>query len=162
MSYWIVVTFDDPVRAGQVRDEIMSMQKESQISLDDSAVVVKDADGKIHVHNEMDSGVKTGAIGGSLVGVLIGGLLFPIAGLLVGALAGAGIGALAHVGVDKKFLKEVEEGMQPNSSALFLIVRGANPGPAITVLGQFKGKIYHTSLSDEDERDLRKAMEGKF
>ena len=162
MSYWIVVTFDDPARAGQVRDEITSMQKESQISLDDSAVVVKDADGKIHVHNEMDSGVKTGVIGGSLVGVLIGGLLFPIAGLLVGALAGAGIGALAHVGVDKKFLQDVEESMQPNSSALFLIVRGANPGPVITVLSQFKGKIYHTSLSDEDEKALRNAMEGKF
>jgi len=162
MSYWIVVTFDDPARAGQVREEIGAMQKESQLSLDDSAVVVKDAEGKIHVHNEMDRGVKTGAVGGSLLGLLIGGLLFPIAGILVGALVGGGIGALANLGVDKKFVKEVEAALAPNSSALFLIVRAADPGPAISVLSQFKGKIYHTSLSDEDEKALRKAMEGKF
>jgi uncharacterized membrane protein len=162
MSTWIVVTFDDAEEAGKVREEISMMQKESGLSLDDSAVVVKDAEGKIHVHNEMDRGTKIGAIGGGMLGLLITTLIFPIGGLILGALAGAGIGSLANLGIDKKFIKEVEAELQPNSSALFLVVRGDNPSTAITTLSQFKGKIYHTSLSDEDEKTLRKAMEGKF
>lgn len=160
MSYWIVVTFDDPDEAGKVRQQIASEEKEGYISLDDSAVVVKDAEGKAHVKNEMDKGVKAGAIGGSLVGLLIAGLLFPIAGIVLGALAGGGIGALMGKGVDKKFVKDVEASMQPNTSALFLIVRDDDPGPTIAALSQYKGKIYHTSLPEDVEKELRKSMEG--
>jgi uncharacterized membrane protein len=161
MSTWIVVTFDDAAEAGQVRDKIASMQKEAGLSLDDSAVVVKDAEGKIHVQNQVDRGVKVGAISGGMIGLLVTTLIFPIGGLVLGALAGAGIGALANLGIDKKFIKEVEASLQPNSSALFLIVRD-NPNAAITALSEFKGNIYQTSLSDEDEKTLRRAMEGKF
>ena len=162
MATWIVVTFDDAEEAGKVRQQISTMEKQAGLSLDDSAVVVKDAEGKIHVHNEMDRGTKIGAIGGGMIGLLVTTLIFPIGGLILGALAGAGIGSLANLGIDKKFIKDVEASLQPNSSALFLVVRGDNPSPAITALSQFKGKIYHTSLSDEDEKTLRKAMEGKF
>jgi uncharacterized membrane protein len=161
MSTWIVVTFDDAAEAGQVRDKIASMQKDAGLSLDDSAVVVKDAEGKIHVQNQVDRGVKVGAISGGMIGLLVTTLIFPIGGLVLGALAGAGIGALANLGIDKKFIKEVEASLQPNSSALFLIVRD-NPNAAITALSEFKGQIYQTSLSDEDEKTLRRAMEGKF
>jgi uncharacterized membrane protein len=161
MATWIVVTFDDAEEAGKVRQQISSMEKHAGLSLDDSAVVVKDAEGKIHVQNQMDRGTKVGAISGGMIGLLVTTLIFPIGGLVLGALAGAGIGALANLGIDKKFIKEVEAALEPNSSALFLIVRD-NPNAAITALSEFKGKIYQTSLSDEDEKTLRKAMEGKF
>ena len=161
MATWIVITFDTAEEAGKVRQEISTMQKETGLSLDDSAVVVKDAEGKIHVQNQMDRGTKVGAISGGMIGLLVTTLIFPIGGLVLGALAGAGIGALANLGIDKKFIKEVEASLEPNSSALFLIVRD-NPNAAIGTLSQFKGKIYQTSLSDEDEKALRQAMEGKF
>jgi len=161
MATWIVVTFDGAEEAGKVRQQISSMEKQAGLSLDDSAVVVKDAEGKIHVQNQMDRGTKVGAISGGMIGLLVTTLIFPIGGLVLGALAGAGIGALANLGIDKKFIKEVEAALEPNSSALFLIVRD-NPNAAITALSEFKGKIYQTSLDDEDEKTLRKAMEGKF
>ena len=161
MATWIVVTFDGAEEAGKVRQQISTMEKQAGLSLDDSAVVVKDAEGKIHVQNQMDRGTKVGAISGGVIGLLVTTLIFPIGGLVLGALAGAGVGALANLGIDKKFIKEVEAALEPNSSALFLIVRD-NPNAAIGTLSQFKGKIYQTSLSDEDEKTLRKAMEGKF
>ena len=161
MATWIVVTFDGTEEASKVRQQISTMEKQAGLSLDDSAVVVKDAEGKIHVQNQMDRGTKVGAISGGMIGLLVTTLIFPIGGLVLGALAGAGIGSLANLGIDKKFIKEVEAALQPNSSALFLIVRN-NPAPAVGVLSQFKGKIYQTSLSDEDEKALRQAMEGKF
>ena len=68
MSYLIVVTFDDPDEAGKVRHTLSSVQDTGYLSLDDSAIVVKDEEGKVHLKNEVDRGVKVGAVGGSAIG----------------------------------------------------------------------------------------------
>ncbi|NJN80918.1 MAG: DUF1269 domain-containing protein [Caldilineaceae bacterium] len=158
MSNIIVLTFDNAEEAGKVRDAIHQQQKQHQIALDDSAVVVKDENGKIHVKNEMDRGVKVGIVGGSLLGLLIAGVFFPFAGLALGALGGAGVGALADLGVQKKFVKEVGEALGPNTSAIFLIFRGGNPAAAVAALKPYKGEVYHTSLDPEDEETLRRVL----
>ena len=44
MSNLVVVVFDDENEAGEVRDALREQQKSGNLSLDDSAVVVKDAD----------------------------------------------------------------------------------------------------------------------
>ena len=53
---------------------------------------------------------------------------------------------------------EVQDSLEPNSSALFIIVREADPSAAVAALSAYKGKIYHTSLPSEAEETLRKAM----
>ena len=158
MSNLIVLTFDDADEAGQVREAIHRGQKENQISLDDSAVVVCDENGKIHVKNEVDRGVKIGALGGGALGLLIGGLFFPVAGILMGVLGGMGVGALADLGVQKDFVKEVSAKLTPNTSALFLIVRDANPAAVVAALKPYKGEGYHTSLDPEDEETVRRVL----
>ncbi|MGD9317584.1 MAG: hypothetical protein PVG56_12155, partial [Anaerolineae bacterium] len=60
MSHLVVVSFDNAEEAAKVRETLRSVQKSDYLSLDDSAVIVKDKDGKIHVKNEMDRGVKVG------------------------------------------------------------------------------------------------------
>jgi uncharacterized membrane protein len=42
-----VITFDDEQQAGQVRESIRKLQDSGSMSLDDSAVIVKDQNGKI-------------------------------------------------------------------------------------------------------------------
>ena len=155
MSNLIVIVFDDPEEAGEVRKTIKSIQGGGYIRLDDSAVVVKDAKGKFHVKNEMDRGVKVGAIGGGLLGLLIGSVFFPFAGLLIGALAGAGLGAAVKLGISQSFVKEVAESMENETSALFIIVRDSDPDMAIAALKPYKGKLLQTTLSPEDEENLR-------
>jgi uncharacterized membrane protein len=159
MSNLLVVAFDNEEEAGKLRESLKAHS--DQISLDDSAVVVKDKDGEIHVKDQVDRGVTIGAVGGGALGLLIGGLLFPVGGLLIGALGGAVVGKLMDTGVDKKFIDEVGETLQPGTSALFLIVREANPNVALAVLRPYQGKILQTSLSPEAEEEVRRLLSSR-
>lgn len=162
MSNLFVLTFDNPDEAAQVRETMRSAQRADYMSLDDSAVLIRDEDGKYHVKNEMDRGVKIGAVGGGLLGLLIGGLFFPVAGLLVGALAGGLVGASAGVGLDKKFIQEVKDEMEPGTSALFLIVREANADVAVAALKPYKGTVRYTTLDPDDEKGLRRILKKRI
>jgi uncharacterized membrane protein len=156
MSNLIVITFDNEEEAGKVHEALK--EQAANINLDDSAVVVKDAEGEVHVKNEVDRGVAVGAVGGGALGLLIGGLLFPIGGLVLGVLAGALVGKMLDMGVDKKFVEDVSEHLQPGTSALFIIVREANPNVALAALRPYKGKVIQTSLPPEAEAELRRIL----
>ena len=161
MSNLIVIVYDDPNGAFAMRDALKSVAHMGKTSLDDSAVVVKDADGKVHVKHQMDRGVKIGAVGGGFLGLLLAGIFFPIGGLVIGAIAGGLIGASTDMGISHKFVKQVSEEIKPNSSALFVIVRDTDPAIALSALRQHKGtgKLYQTTLAPEDEEQVRKAIE---
>jgi uncharacterized membrane protein len=155
MAHLIAIVFDNMEEAAQVRETLRKGQKSDLITLDDSAIVVRDEEGKLHVKNEVDRGVKIGALWGSLIGLLIGGLFFPFWGLAMGVLGGAAIGRMVgdHVGQD--FVKEVGETMQPGSSAIFYIFRQGDVDAAVAALRPYKGKVVHTTLSTEAEESLR-------
>ena len=161
MSNLIVIIYDDPNGAFAMRDTLKSVQHMGKIGLDDSAVVMKDADGKVHVKHQMDRGVKIGAVGGGVLGLLLASVFFPIGGIIIGAIAGGLIGKSADLGISHKFVDEVKEELKPNSSALFVIVRDADPAIALSALRQHKGtgKLYQSTLAQEDEEQLRKAIE---
>jgi len=161
MSNLIVIIYDDPDGAVAMKNALKSVQQMGRINLDDSAVVVKDADGKVHVKHQMDRNVKIGAAGGGFLGLLLAGIFFPVGGLIIGAIAGGLIGASTDSGISHKFVNEVKEELQPNSSALFVIVRDADPAIALSALRQHKGtgKLYQTTVTGEEEEQLRKAIE---
>jgi len=158
MTSLVVMTYDDMDEAERVRDDISKGEHQGYMSLDDSAVIVKDQEGKVHVKNQVDRGVKVGAVGGGLLGLLIGVFFFPVGAVVLGALGGALIGKFADMGVDKKFINEVSDSLKPGSSALFIIIRNAEPAYAIGVLEKYKGTVYHTNLPTELEDELRKEM----
>lgn len=158
MSNLIVVKFDNLDDAGRLRQTLKDVEKSGALKLDDTAVIVKDADGKVRVNDEIDRGVKVGAIGGGLLGMLLM-FWFPIAGLAIGAAGGALVGKLVDMGIDRKFVDDVSEAMQPGSSALFAIVSGGRPETAIAAIEPYRGTLYHTSLPSDLEESLRRALQ---
>lgn len=158
MSNLVVITFDNAEEAGKVRESLRSLEKQGLLNLDDSAVIVKDAEGKVHVKNQTDRGVVIGAVSGGFLGLLIASIFFPFAGILGGALVGAVVGKMADLGVDQKFVQEISLALKPDSSAIFVMVRQANPAAVVAALKPYQGQVHQTSLPTEAEEELRRIL----
>jgi uncharacterized membrane protein len=153
MSDVIAVTFDSSDEAEAALRTIRSLEHGGKVQPSDTAVVRKDQDGKVTIHNEMASGTE----GGIAVGAVLGGLLFvvfPLAGIAAGAVAGGLIGRAAAPGIDDKWVKEVADGLPLGGSALFLQLRGGDTGLIIGALHQHHGKVFQTTLPDEVTESL--------
>src|SRR5262245_2292254 len=158
MSTLVVIEYDDPFKAEEVRLALLKMQKDYLIDLGDAVVAVKDDKGKIRLHQSVNL-TGRGAISGGFWGALIG-LIFlnPLLGMAIGAAAGAVTGALQDVGIDDKFMKELATGLPNRSSALFVLVRKATPDRVLEEIKGTGGKILRTSLTHEDEGKLQAAL----
>lgn len=159
MSTFVAIAYDDPHKAQEVRLALVKLQREYLIDMEDAVVAVKNADGKVKLHQAMNltaAGALTGGFWGSLIGLLF---LSPLLGAGLGAAAGAVSGALTDLGINDDFMKQIAEGLQPNSSVLFVLVRKATPDKVVPEIKQYGGKILQTSLSHEDEEKLQAALD---
>src|SRR4030042_880895 len=158
MSHILVITFEDEAQGFSVLQSLKNLKNQELLNLDDAAVIIKDAQGKVQVKNLTESNVKGGAAIGGFLGLLVGGLLFPIAGLALGLAGGALIGKSLGNGVDKQFVKDVQESLTPGSSAILFIVSRENTGVLINALEPYEGKIFQSSFDTEVEEELRKSL----
>lgn len=161
MSTLIAITYDDADTANQALQKLAELQKMQLVTLEDAAVAVKDKKGKVKVTQTLEK-LNTGSatLFGGFWGLLIG-LLFlaPILWGLFGALLGALFSKGTDLGIDNKFIKDVGDSLDPNQSALFILVVEATEDKVLPEMAKFGGKVYQTSLSNEDEETLKKALE---
>ena len=161
MSDLIAITYDDQASGRSAFDALGEMQKMQVLTLEDAALAYKDEKGKVKVKQTLEN-QHTGSLAtwgffwGFFIGLLFGGPLF---WGLATALLGAIMGKSTDLGIDNKFIKEVGNSLEPGGSALFLLVAKATPDKALPELEKFGGHVYQTSLSDEDEENLRKVLE---
>lgn len=158
-SSLVVVTFANMDDAGRAREEIKQAEKAGRIKIQDSAVIVKDMDGKVKVQGEASSDAVSGGFIGGALGLLIATIFFPLAGIAIGALGGALVGHSLGRHVDKKFVKDVQESMQPGNSALFVMAAEDRPTALVAILRPFEGTLHQTNVDSELEEELRKALE---
>ena len=148
MADVIAATFDGPDEAEAALRTIRSLEQADKVKPSDTAVVRKDADGKVTIHNEAGSGTETGAV----VVAVLGGVLFvvfPLAGIAAGAAAGGLIGRAAAPGIDGGWVKQVGDDLPAGGSALFLQVRGGEAGMILGGIRQHNGRVFQTTLPDE-------------
>lgn len=157
-SSFIVLTFDNMEDAERVHAALVKGKDEGTLTIEDTAVVVKDAEGKVHVKNQVSKGTWSAAGVGGMLGLFIGIVFLPISGLILGLGAGALVGRLMDTGVDGKFVKQVGEEIKPGTSALFVLLSHENQAAEMAIMRQFNGKVMQTNLSTEAEENLKRAL----
>lgn len=158
MSNLVVIAYPDINRAAQVMDEVKRMHDERLVDLEDGAYVTKDAQSRIQLHQNLNltaAGAARGALWGTLIGMLF---LVPVAGAAIGAGAGALAGKLSDAGINDAFMKELSQKMQPNSSAIFALVRRVTADKVIPEIAKYGGTVMQTSLSNDAEVRLQNAL----
>lgn len=158
MSTLVAISYPEATKAEEVRQKLVQMQKDYLIDLEDAVVAVKDAKGKVRLHQAVNL-TTAGAIGGGFWGSLIG-LIFlnPLLGMAVGASAGAISGALGDVGINDQFMKDLAANIEQGHSVLFVLVRKSTPDKVLDEMTGSGGTILKTSLSHEDEAKLQAAL----
>ena len=167
MSDLVVFTYEQEGKAAEALSSVTRLKQENVqkplVGIEDAAVVVKDAKGKVKVRQTLEAAVKGGSIAsGGLWGVLIG---FLFGGPLFGALLGMGFSALfgrkIDVGIDNDFIKSIGDDLAPGDSALFLLVKDTPVDTVAEALKDHGGKLYHTSLSEEAAEAFSRAGESE-
>ena len=160
MADLIAIGYPDEATASAAADEARRLARDLIIEPDAIASIVRDKDGRYHVHTSHHA-VGGGATWGMFWGLLFGLLFFvPVFGIAVGAGLGALMGKITKSGVDKEFQDQVRGALQPGTSALFLMIEKATPDKAIEAMSKFGGTVIKTSLSKEGERQLQEALHG--
>ena len=163
MSKLIVYTYNTEEKAASVLQSIVAMKQENiqkpLIAIEDAAVVVKNAKGKVKVRQTLESAIKGGNVAsGGFWGLLIG---FLFGGPLLGALLGMGLSGLfgrnIDLGIDNEFIKGVGDELSPGDSALFLLVGDTPIETVAEALGEHGGNLYHTNLPKEAAEALSQA-----
>jgi uncharacterized membrane protein len=156
MSDLIVVTFANVEDAKRLRADLRQLEREGVLGLNDAAIIAKDAEGKVHIHDELDKSVVMGALAGGLLGAVLS-FVFPLVGLVIGAGGGALVGKSLDMGVDKDFIGDVSNALTPGSSALFVVVSSGSEA-AIAAIRPYQGTLYQTTLPSDLEAQLRDAL----
>ena len=160
MADLIAIGYPDEGTAEMAADEARRLARDLIIEPDAIAVIVRDKEGKFHVHTSHHP-VGTGATWGMFWGLLFGLLFFiPVFGMAVGAGMGALFGKLAKSSIDKQFQDQVRDMLKPGTSALFLMLEKVTPDKAVEAMSKYGGTVLKTSLSKDDERELQEALHG--
>ena len=88
MSDLVVIAFPTEAKAEEVRQKLLTMQKDYLIELGDAVVAVKESNGHIKL-NQLVNTTAAGAVSGTFWGALIGLIfLMPLVGAALGAASG--------------------------------------------------------------------------
>lgn len=166
MADLVVLDFDGVETADAMLTKLRALKKQELIDLLDAAVVVRPENGDVQIKQSVNltalgasSGLSTGALVGALAGLLV---LNPLAGMAVGGMAGAAMGALSgslsDYGINDSFIKELGATIKPGTSALFLLVASATQDKVVAETAEFSPRVLKTSLSQEQEDELREAI----
>ena len=183
MAELIVVGFKkDMYRASDVLNQLQRMNEDWAVDLHDAVAVYRDNNGKLRVDQSFQMTTGEGAGWGGLWGSLIGATLaIPFTGgasgaaaagaLAAGALGGGALGASwgaldaswwkDEFGIPDEFVKQVGAMIQPGDSAIYALLRTANPDKVAAAFRGYGGTILSTTLNRDQENKVENVLSGK-
>lgn len=182
MSHLVAIGFkQDMYRASQVLDELRYLDDRWTIDLRDAVAVYRSRNGELRIDQSYRHTAGEGAGWGFLWGSLVGALLaipFAAAGataaagaLAVGVLGGGSLGALGgaadadywqnEIGLPETFVRDVGTLVSPGDSAIFALLRTADPVYVAERLAGYGGTVLQTTLTKEQSAKLQKILDDR-
>ncbi|HLJ79947.1 MAG TPA: DUF1269 domain-containing protein [Ktedonobacterales bacterium] len=151
----IVAAFKDLDGASNALETLQEAKHDKLIGIQDAAVITKDANGKVKIKETADMRAGKGATIGAVAGGVVGLLAGPVGWA---ALGGGVIGGLAAKLRDGGFpderLKQLAEGLTPNSSALVAVIDHRWVAEVEQELEREQADFVMQSLSDDIHQQL--------
>lgn len=182
MSTLIVVGFKkDMFRASAVLSELVSMDYSWTIDLNDAVAAYRDYNGKLRIDASLQlttgQGAALGGLFGSLAGLTLGAIAAPVtagasaavaAGVVAAGAAGGALGAVGGAldarwwkedfGIPEDFVQDVGALVQPGDSAIFALLRSADPTLVAARFSDYGGTVLSTTLSGEQAQMLEETL----
>jgi uncharacterized membrane protein len=183
MSTLIVVGFKkDMFRASRVLNELVAMDYDWTIDLHDAVAAYRDYNGKLRIDASYQlttgEGAALGGLFGSLVGLTLGAIAAPVTAGASAAAAVAGAGAVGGVlgaaggaldatwwkedfGIPEDFVEDVGTQVQPGDSAIFALLRSADPTVVAAQFANYGGVVLSTTLTPEQAKKMEAILNGE-
>jgi uncharacterized membrane protein len=159
----LAVVLDKPNRATELLITLTNLSKEGKVRLHDAVIVAKNEAGKTQIVETVDVTPAKGALSGTwwgmLGGLLVGGPVF-LAAAIGGAAAGALYGKLVDRGLVDSWVKEMAEWIDPDTSALLLLIDAGLDPAVIDELKRFEGigRVATTTLPAGVKAEVEAAL----
>jgi|SRR6478735_135058 len=153
MAVLLALVYSDEATAEKAAQTAKNLQDQDYLNVLDSAVILKNADGKVE-QSDKHHPVRRGAVLGAAAGGLFG-LFFAVPAL--GAAAGAALGGWAGTrdssggkGDFATFAANVGNELEPGGAAFVLLGEAPAYDRAVAEFGQLGGKLISSDVSEEE------------
>jgi uncharacterized membrane protein len=176
----IVVGFkQDMYRASAVLNKLIALDDAWTVDLRDGVAVYRDYDNRLRIDQSYQLTTGEGAVWGGLWGALVGALLaapftagasaaaaggMVAAGLVGGGALGAAGGALdanwwkSEIGISDEFVYEAGRLIEPGDSAIFALLRTADPEYVDAQFRGYGGIVMRSSLTQEQSDKVQELL----
>ena len=152
----VVALYESEDRAMVVLDMIQQMSHAETLKIIDVAALVKDLEGKIHVHETKELTVKKGARRGAVVAGLVGAFFPPafIASAIAGGGLGAVIGKMRDSGIKNDAIKDISDQIEIGKAAVMVLAEDDWVAPVENALKSNEAKLIVQPIDDETLKQL--------
>lgn len=155
MNKMLVAVFNSETVAVEGLSALKDLHKDGDITVYATAVLVKDASGKVNMKQAAEEG-PIGTALGILTGSMVGFLAGPV-GLAVGASFGGVAGLIADLnksGIDVQFADDVTQALGPGKAAVLADVDETWTAPVDVRMGKLNGMVFRRLRSEVVEDQL--------
>jgi uncharacterized membrane protein len=155
----IASIYPNQEHAETIYETLKTMDLYKKINLVDAALVTKDADGKVHIHETNEVTTAKGATRGAIAAGILG-LIYPpslIATVLVGGGVGGLWGKLRDTGIKTGDMQQIAEQQQPGEVALLVLTEPASVAPIEHEMEGVGRYIVHHGFSEAESGQIEQA-----
>jgi uncharacterized membrane protein len=155
---FLAIVYPEKSRARKMLKALKQIRSPKLIDLENAVYVTRDGRGRTQLR-EAGFRRKKNTIGDSITGLVAGSvLLAPVDGATLAEATDTVKHKLANLHVDESFTEAVRTELQPDSSAIFLLIQKASPSEVIPRITPYGGAVLETFLSEVDKTRLEEAI----